>query len=297
MPKQEKQIRSPKSEPIGTLEDIEEEIISLPATRSGKIMRRVLGKMLTETKTKGLQPQRKKTATDTYGSRILVIGPYGQINAYLESRIPEIIRGGYVDVLNWAEKDSVPYIDINEREKSVQKPLWIIDFQKIMAHKPNPKYVNQEKIRTFAGIIHEYANHIYKGGDFFSKHVVLKEVLKNEDFSAMSGGIGFDLEKILSNKWPEELKKINEKVLREHPINDVVYFSIYKSWKRRKNILYFSPKESFAKELEKKHAYDNEGNFLPNAISVNAYVKPLTNDLLAIAASSYKTLTLFDFNL
>lgn len=296
MSKQEKQPRPSKSEPIGTLEDIEEEIISLPQTRSGKIMRRVLSKMATETKTKGLQPQRKKIATDTYGSRILIISPYGQINAYLESKIPEIVRGGYVDVLNWAEKDNSPYVDISEREKNLQKPLWVIDFQKIMANKPSPKYLNEEKIRAFAGIVNEYANHIYRGGDFFSKHLVLKDVLKNEDFSAMSGGVGFDLEKILRDKWPEELSKINEKVLREHPITDVVYFSLYRSWKRGKDILYFSAKEDFSKELEKKHAYDENGNFLPNAVNVNAYIKTLTIDLQAIAEKSYEKLALFDFN-
>lgn len=291
-----KQQKPARTQPIETEEEIEdkEETMPLPITRSGKVLRRILGKTLTQTK--GLKPQRKKTSTDTYQSRILVISPYGQINAYLESRIPEIIRGGYVDVLNWAEKDNPPYLDINEREKNLQKPLWIIDFQKIMADKPSPKYLNEEKIRAFAGIVNEYANHIYRGGDFFSKHLVLANVLKDEDFSAMSGGVGFDLEKILSDKWPEELKRINEKVLREHPITDVVYFSLYRNWKSGKRILYFSPKEDFSKELEKKHAYDENGNFLPNAISVNAYIKPLIKDLQAISGASYETLTLFDFD-
>ncbi|MFC1685427.1 hypothetical protein ACFLZZ_00210 [Nanoarchaeota archaeon] len=81
-------------------------------------------------------PRKKKTERDTLNSRIVVVSPYGQLNTYLSSEIPKIVPGGDVDVIDEAKSHAKPYIDIRKKESIAQKPLWIIDFGKIMIYDP-----------------------------------------------------------------------------------------------------------------------------------------------------------------
>ncbi len=98
------------------------------------------------TQPESLRPERKKIEEDMLESRILVISPYGQLNVFFESEIPRLQRRCYVEVVDRAELDKDPYVNVEKREKNRQTPYLIIDFQKIIA--PVEKIITNKAKRT-----------------------------------------------------------------------------------------------------------------------------------------------------
>ena len=103
----------------------------------------------TKTEPRSIEPQRLKLQNDVLHSRIIVVCPYSQFNAYFESKIPEIIEGGYVDIINQAEMKKPPYIQVVKKETGSKRPLWIIDFGRIIAEKPSEVYLKKERVWSY----------------------------------------------------------------------------------------------------------------------------------------------------
>jgi len=269
-------------------------IAEAPESQTKTIILKSGEKLKTLTKTDSSKPERKKISNKTYSSRVILISPYGQINTYLESKIPEIINGGYVDVVDFAEQEKSPYIDVEKREKNLQEPYWIIDFQKIMVNAPSIKHLNRELTKRFAGLINEYANHIFKGRDFCGKEVLLQENISKSDFSKLTAGVEHDLETILEKKLIKQINLAKEKVRKEHLVTGTCEFCGYYIWRRDRVFHYFVPKKSFLKDLEKKHVFDSEGNFMPNSISIDNYISDIENDLEKMIKTRFLNLELFE---
>jgi hypothetical protein len=94
--------------------------------------------------------------TDTLNSRVIVVSPYGPLNIYFENVIPNLIKGGYVDIVNQSDKNEPPYIEINKKENGSQKPFWIIDFQRIMTEQPSPAYLSIERLDAIKELLFKY---------------------------------------------------------------------------------------------------------------------------------------------
>ena len=73
------------------------------------------------TKGKDVKPEEKSAVEDTYHARIVVVGPYSQFNVYLESTIPSLVKGSFVDFLDRADISLPPYIDVEKREKAAEQ--------------------------------------------------------------------------------------------------------------------------------------------------------------------------------
>src|SRR3989338_1714475 len=149
---------------------------SLSEVAIRKIKDDVEESLKTLTRPKSLKPERKKADKDAFKSRILVISPYGQINTFFDSRISNIVKGGYVDIIDKAETDKPPCINIAEREKLSPRPLWIIDFKKIMAMKPSPKHIAQGRLEILASVLKDYAGEMPKERDFYEEFLLANEI-------------------------------------------------------------------------------------------------------------------------
>ena len=91
------------------------------------------------------------------------------------------------------------------------------------------------------------------------------------------------------------MKRIDESIKAEDCIDKIILFNSYSVWANNKSIVYLFPKSgsSFLAELEKRHSYDENGNFNPSSVSVGGYMETIKIDLQKVAVSEIKDLRLF----
>jgi len=230
----------------------------------------------TQTKPLGLKPKRQRTVEETLHSRVIVISPYGQLNAYFESRIPQFIDGGYTDIISEAETNTPPYMDVIQRERTAQRPLWIIDFQRIIADQPSPKYLLDEQLRLVRGFFTDYLSE-QRSQELFEKSLQQPTVDKKIDNILRI--LNSDLRTRLERELGAELENTWKRVAREHPVAGVAHFDLYESFAQVRKISYVIPSIEFSRELCRRHTYDESGNFQSNVVSIVDYVDKLNSDL------------------
>lgn len=236
----------------------------------------------TLTSPKILLPEKKLVKNDTIHSRVVIVCPYSQFNAYFESQIPKIIERGYVDIVNEAENIKPPHINVSKREAEIQKPFWIIDFQKIIGIKPSPKHLLEERAFMLSQIV-KYSLNPKDAEKLFGEYLQtemdpelrIKNILKSIIIEIK--------QKLSESKLEEKLKAAHEIVLARYPIDDVVPFNLYEIWNRNIGAIYITPTPDFAKDLELKHNYDLDGNFRPSLVPVVGYASQLSEDLEILA--------------
>jgi hypothetical protein len=242
----------------------------------------------TLTKPERLQPQRQKLINDTLHNRIIVISPDSQFNAFFESQIPELIVGGYVDIVDRAELIKPPYLYVADKEKNLQKPFWIIDFQRIVAKLPSEKHLSIERARALSEIL-EYPISTQESEKLFSEYLQQETDATHPELrinSILKRLIPI-LKERLSSNLEEKLKQAYEITLRRHPVDAVVPFNLYEIWNRNAGAVYITPSPELTKELESQRKYDEEGNFLSSSVAVQPYVNRLKQDLTAYASAGY----------
>lgn len=230
----------------------------------------------TQTKPLGLEPKRQRTVEDTLHSRVIVISPYGQLNAYFESMIPKVVDGCYTDIISEAETNTPPHINVEQRESIAQRPFCIFDFQRIKAYQPSPEYLLDGQLRLLRGFFTDYLSEQRSQelfGKSFQQQTIegeIDDILKN---------LNSDLRTRLERELGTKLHDIWDKVLIEHPVLGVVHFDLYETFAREKRVIYIIPSPDFSRELCKRHTYDENRNFQPNAVSIADYVDRLNADL------------------
>lgn len=230
----------------------------------------------TQTKPLGLKPKRQKTVPQTQHSRIIMVSPYGQLNAYFESMIPKIVDGGFTDIISEAETNKPPYIDIMQKEVKAQRPFWIIDFQRIMAVQPSPQYLLGLGLKA----LREYFSHYLSeqgSSEVFAES--LRKPTLSEKIDSILDELGSDLRIRLMADFETSLKDAHERALIENPVIGVVHFSQYQQFAEVRKITYITPSPQFSGELVRMHSCDEAGNFLPNAVSITDYISRLNTDL------------------
>jgi len=245
-----------------------------------------------------IKPERKKTSTDAFKSRILVISPYGQLNAFLDSRISDIVRGGYVDIINMADKNEPPYVDIAKREKFSPRPLWIIDFKKIMAMKPSLKHIAKGRLEVLASFLKDYAGEMPGKKEAYEEFLLANEI-SDSFIDKLVNRVGAGFRKVLDEKLAFEWKKSDGEAGAKYKIIGIVPFDLYDVWRKGKEgrgVIYLNPKEIFSITLEKRQRYDESGNFLSNAVSIADYAEILSKDLESIASGKIGKLVFFGRN-
>ena len=249
------------------------------------------GPQKTKTEPRSLEPQRLKLQNDVLHSRIIVVCPYSQFNAYFESKIPEIIEGGYVDVVNQAEMKKPPYIQVVKKEAGSKRPLWIIDFGRIIAEKPSEVYLKKERVGVITKILSDYTDP-KKAEQLFLEYLGNEELSSELKANNILKSIITDLKPRLMSGLERELEEVYESVLNNHPVDSVVPFNLYEIWNRRVSAVYITPSPEFSKELESKERYNANGNFNPNSVPVSGYLDMLNNDLGIISGKTLGNLEL-----
>jgi len=248
-------------------------------------------------------PKKEKTGVETLRSRVVVISPYSQLNVYIESIIPEILDGGYTDIVDRAEMKVPPYIDVNKKEKDIQSPLWIIDFGKIIAPQPKTSVLANARVEAIISMINnnfirrlKYNPELAGEYDPQYKHILaeypftppsITKIVKHLESTVMS----------LYDEFLSEIKRIDESIKAEDCIDKVVLFNGYAVWAKNKSIVYLFPRPSFLAGLEKRHSNYPDGNFNPSSVSIKDYTEAIRMDLQKVATSKMKELTLFDFKI
>jgi hypothetical protein len=249
------------------------------------------GPQKTKTEPRSLEPQRLKLQNDVLHSRIIVVCPYSQFNAYFESKIPEIIEGGYVDIVNQAEMKKPPYIQVVKKEAGSKRPLWIIDFGRIIAEKPSEVHLKKERVGVITKILSDYTDP-KKAEQLFLEYLGNRELSPELKANNILKSLISDLRPRLMSGLEKELEEVYESVLNNHPIDSVVPFNLYEIWNRRVSAVYITPSPEFSKELESKERYNANGDFNPASISVRDYADRLERDLRTLAKKSLQDLEL-----
>jgi len=131
-------------------------------------MERKLEELVTEAQTQtlsaGTDPRRKNITGDTVQRRIVVVSPYAQLNAYLESTIPNLRKGILVDIVVRAEQRDPPYLDVPAREKPAPKRQWIIDDDFWLTDEPYMIYAAEHSLEALAQMRRRVLNYqpVYK---------------------------------------------------------------------------------------------------------------------------------------
>ncbi len=240
---------------------------------------------ITKTQPSRIEPQRKKSAIESLNSRVIIISPHGQLNAYFESAIPRFVEGGYTDIISESELNHPPFIRIEEREKAAQKPFWIIDSHQIIADQPSPQYLLDERLRFLCTILANYA-YSEKAKMLFAKSLQEQSSTK-EKIEEIISSLTSDLRKRLEESLDEQLKLTKQRVTREHPVREIIPFILYEIYARQKKIDYITPTPDFSKELSRRRLFDEEGNFLANSVSIADYVTKLNADLAELSRNPY----------
>jgi len=187
------------------------------------------------------------------------------------------MKGTRIDVVDRADINQQPYLRLPQREIGVPTPLFVIDFQKIVAKIPSPEEVL--KLRR---------NAIY---DWTKK--CMEETL--EELRTI------DLERF-SNEGKTELKKVFQDVFQADvngmdigdifnlaeintgiPIRDVVVKSdVYNLWCDKAKVSYVRPEEKFSSRLENLHKCDDNGNFDMYAIDFSQWKNWICKDFEAM---------------
>ncbi|VVB78898.1 Uncharacterised protein [uncultured archaeon] len=236
----------------------------------------------TQTSPEILLPEKKLVKNDTLNSRVIIVCPYSQFNAYFESQIPKLIEGGYADIINEAENSKPPYINVTKRETGIQKPFWIIDFQRLIGEKPSPRYLLKQKAEVLSQIVN-YSLNPKDAEKLFGEYLesgMDSELRINNIWKKIIPEIRKRLEE---SNLEEKLKEAYDLILKTHPVNDVIEFNLYEIWNRKIGAVYITPTLQITKILESKHSYNNWENFNPLSVPVIDYASQLTEDLEIIA--------------
>jgi hypothetical protein len=267
---------------------IEEEKVKQTITKGTEF----INESKTLTISRGLKPERKKTDIDTYSSRILIVCPYSQFNEFFPARIPDFVQGAYFDIVNSAEQNKPPYINIKEREKGQPLPFWIIDFGKIMIEGPTPKDIANARLRLIKTFISNYTQNLGETSDLYS--ILLSDKLKEKDFvnliSKISRGLKRDLEGKLNL---ENIGKTDEETKETNQATRTYKFHEYQNWAKSKITIYLKPKKSILDSLESQEQYDSEGNFIPSSVSVKMYMDIIMLDFRGIKNGQKRCFSFF----
>jgi len=236
----------------------------------------------TESKGRMQKVDPKKTARDALHTRVVVVSPYSQHNVFLETLIPDILSGGEVDVVSEAESDDPPYIEVPKREQKAQRPLWIIDFGKILAKSYNLSMLYQRRLEAFRDEMSRQLANQYKGVEEYLRRPDVP--LDAEVLTQLAGNLSHKLQGFnLDLTQLSDALHLAEQMAEKDAIHPVP-FKGYSQWAARTERIYIRPKTRWSSAFESNYLYDESGNFLPGSVPlVPQIAEMMRGDLEVIA--------------
>ena len=234
-------------------------------------------------------PQKKQTKKAAQYSRVVVVSPYAQLNVFLEYEIPKHVEGGLVDVVSESTQDYPPYFNVDQHELLAQKPLWVIDFQKIIIDQPSPEYLAKVRFEALKSYVTQYIDEFQNNKPMYD--LFKKPNLSIDDARELFAAVGFIDEK------PEQdllnyLEEASKPVANNHLVKGIANFLEYTNWSKRDGVTLVTPKAEFAEDMLKRCVYDKDGNFQSTQVYINDHLNSLKIDLKALASKS-KQLKMF----
>jgi hypothetical protein len=248
-------------------------------------------KTKTQTTPDFLEPQRKQTDMDSLRTRIVVVSPYQQINAFLEAYVPSVIKGAYVSAVSRAEMKKSPWVRVAEKESKEQRPLWVFDFQKIIASVPSMTYLTQMRNAALSNIFFEYTARLRSGNEVAIPK--RREILRDERRKLIKSTLS-NFEEFLTQKVDSAFENIEQTAPEYECVEDVVPFYGYTCLIEQKNYaVHIVPKLQFQEVLGECHSYDERGDFLSTKISVAPHITSLQSDIDLLKSKKYRGLVNF----
>jgi len=244
------------------------------------------------TKGKDVKPEEKSAVEDTYHARIVVVGPYSQFNVYLESTIPSLVKGSFVDFLDRADISLPPYIDVEKREKAAEKPpLWIIDFERVIARQPRQSLLIEQRLEFMRRFIDSYLQKLPQ--EERARWNISAYPFTKQDADRLITGLRDDLYKTTHNKnFVPEINKLDASITLDNYVDDVIDFDGYTQWASKKPVMYITTTPQFSRSLREAHGFDADENFNPSSVDIKPYVQNLNHDLDSMVHKSWKDLRL-----
>ncbi len=278
--------------------------LSTTSTEKEESRKVIIPKIETETNLETLtdpeivKPERKRTTTELKSARVILISPYSQLNVFLEAEIPNIIKGGELDIVTCSDFNKPPYIDVESRERHAKTPYLIIDFERITAEvekeiKDKEKII-QHRRRSLADIINTYETEIREGIAFPDEFYLEQGKNLSSKITEIISKLTQSLDQKLSSLWASA-----DNLIKVRTVTDVVEFNNYFLWAVKKgSINYMIPTKEFSKELESKHKYDKDGNFVRNTSFIIEYFDKIKKDIVKMEEYGKRArLELFNLNL
>jgi len=246
----------------------------------------------------GVEPAMKIIENDVLRSRIVVVSPYMPLNLCLETEIPKIIDGGFVDIVHSVESTEPPYINVDEKEKHTQKPLWIIDFGKILTFIPNSSAIAEGRAAAIDNLFVGYRKYLQQPiesltedcqnlGKYPLDTSVLREIYVwlGKRFASFLGANLKDVLQIADKNLPANFAEI------PHMLD----FDGYAKWARKNvnSVLYLTPTFSFSKLLEERAMAGNEGANVVD-MRINDFQFGMLSDLETIVHNPQGSCHYFD---
>lgn len=244
----------------------------------------------TETSLEGIDPVLKKVGELMKSSRIIVISPYSRLNVYLEHKIPEIIRGADVDVLERTDRTVQPYVDVATRERDKQAPYLIIDFEQIVGREPSKEVIAEHRRMQIFSLLGNYLGGLSKrfagieGKEEFPFEIGSRGDISKEQAEGLVELIKEDFATYFGEKDVPGILNKERDFAADEFVEEIVDFSGYRDFANKKDSIYVIPRINFSVELiaRSAQAYDKEGNFLPNKVKVEDYFEQIEKDLREI---------------
>lgn len=244
----------------------------------------------TQTRTASLQPERKQTKKDMLERRVVVICPYGPLNAFFESEIPNVDEKTTVEII-WHAVSKEPYFNVDSHEKQKQPPYVIIDFKKLIAYSHIEMINEEERKLNRHKAVHECVDHFTQKIKPEEIDLSLREE-KSRYSERMKCYLRDKLEKHLEKELGELIEEADKKSTNKREIQGIVPFHGYQKWSRGRKLVYASPKEHFTQELEEREVYE-DANFVQNRLDFSPFLHHLKQDIKNILKGDAHQLNLF----
>ena len=250
----------------------------------------------TKTSPDRVQPERSAIVTDSLKSRVVLVCPYSTFNSYIGEIVPQFVKGAYVETVSMADTDKPPWYDAQVHEQNSPSPLWVIDFHRIIARRPDPHVLSLARAQAISSLLQNY-------GQKFTADEKTTELLRSALTSSAIAKITHSVVDGVRNHLAKNLE--NELSLVEAACRDpeilrwrTTCFMGYNEWVAHRSttdrILYIVPHNDVMSDLIKAERADECGGFLPLSVDVTKYRQSIRFDLEAIARGRTGELRLFD---
>ncbi|MBI4144441.1 hypothetical protein HY486_04290 [Candidatus Woesearchaeota archaeon] len=232
----------------------------------------------TATKLESTKPRTKQTGTDAIGSRVVVVCPYPKFNEFFQSEIPKIVRGALTEIIQEAEIDTPPYINVDEREQNAPKPYFIIDFGSVL-HRVSGCWLEQARRNCLMSAAGKFFT------DYDKEVLALKDestLFKSKDSKkgavAAADAVTRMLNVYLHEKLPTLWKTVDE-MQKPDEVITIAGCSAYGDYATRNKIRCLQPSASTLVSLFKARVNDKGGGFIPDSVKPEDYADVIKEDV------------------